>query len=193
MPISAAGIPTLTFVTGNEGKLREVRGTLDGYADVNAVKMDLPELQFSSVAEVSRNKALAAYDLLKAPVLVEDTGLSFEALGGMPGPYIRWFLGSVGVEGLAQMLNSFTSRRAEVNCVFSYCFSPQDVLQFPGVSKGTIATTPRGDGGFGFDSIFIPDDGDGASFAEMSEGMKNTISHRAKALAALRQHFEKKG
>ncbi|CBH16124.1 hypothetical protein, conserved [Trypanosoma brucei gambiense DAL972] len=188
--VENANIPTLTFVTGNAGKLREVQACLGGYVTTESVKLDLPEIQASSVSQVSREKALLAYERLKKPVLVEDTGLSFEALGGMPGPYVRWFLDAVGPIGLAKMLNGFESRSAQVDCVFTYCASPGEVLQFIGSSRGSISMVPRGEGGFGFDTIFMPDDGNGQTFAEMSASTKNTISHRARALVEVRKHFE---
>ncbi|KAG8348365.1 putative Ham1 family [Trypanosoma vivax] len=184
------GARTLTFVTSNAGKLREVQACLAGHIVVDAIKLDLPELQCCSVAEVSRNKALTAFERLKRPVLVEDTGLCFEALGGMPGPYVRWFIDSIGADGLARLLHGFDSRRAYTECVFTYCAAPDLLLQFHGRADGTISREPRGSGGFGFDCIFQPDEGDGRTFAEMSDSAKNEISHRSKALAALRKHFD---
>ncbi|RNF19961.1 Inosine triphosphate pyrophosphatase family protein isoform 1 [Trypanosoma conorhini] len=181
--------PRLTLVTGNDGKRREVQACLAGHVLVENAKLDLPEIQSSSVAEISRNKALAAYELLKRPVLVEDTALCFEALGGLPGPYVKWFLEKMAPVGLGKLLQGFDTRRAYALCVFTYCAGPDAVLQFEGRCDGTIVEAPRGEGGFGWDSIFEPDEGRGQTYAEMLEAMKNQISHRARALVALKAHF----
>ncbi|KAF5397086.1 Inosine triphosphate pyrophosphatase [Paragonimus heterotremus] len=88
------------FVTGNPNKLAEVIKILGPeYMDkIKAVSLDLPELQ-GTMDEISREKCLAATALVDGPVLIEDTSLCFEALNGMPGPFIKWFLQSLGPEG----------------------------------------------------------------------------------------------
>ncbi|KEG11092.1 Inosine triphosphate pyrophosphatase family protein isoform 1 [Trypanosoma grayi] len=181
--------PMITLVTGNAGKLREVQACLAGHVAVESVKMDLPELQSKSVFEISREKALVAYKNLNRPVLVEDTMLCFEALGGLPGPYIKWFLDEIGPTGLIKLLKGFESKRAYATCVFTYCAGPDMMLQFEGRCDGKVVDTPRGEGGFGWDCIFEPDEGRGMTYAEMPNDEKNKISHRARALVSLKKHF----
>ncbi|ESL11708.1 hypothetical protein TRSC58_00535 [Trypanosoma rangeli SC58] len=188
-PVGGSSNHSLTLVTGNDGKRKEVQACLAGYVLVENVKLDLTEIQSNSVFEISRNKALRAYEIVKRPVLVEDTALCFDALGGLPGPYVKWFLESMPLVGITKLLKGFDTRRAHALCVFTYCAGAGAVLQFEGRCDGTIVESPRGEHGFGWDSIFEPDEGHGQTYAEMLVEEKNRISHRAKALVALKLHF----
>ncbi|RNF12888.1 Inosine triphosphate pyrophosphatase family protein isoform 1 [Trypanosoma rangeli] len=188
-PVGGSSTHSLTFVTGNDGKRKEVQACLEGYVVVENIKLDLTEIQSNSVFEISRNKALRAYEIVKRPVLVEDTALHFDALGGLPGPYIKWFLESMSPVGLTKLLKGFDTRRAYALCVFTYCAGADMVLQFEGRCDGTIVESPRGKHGFGWDSVFEPDEGGGQTYAEMLVNKKNQISHRARALVALKAYF----
>ena len=173
----------LVFVTSNEGKRREAEAVL-GFA-LRHRPLDLVELQSLDLHEVVRSKAAAAFELIKAPVLVEDTGLELLGLGGFPGPLIRWLLASVGPSGICRIAHAFSDPRAVARCVTCAADGSQTVVG-EGAVFGTIAQEPRGAGGFGWDSAFIPGDGDGRTFGEMDEDEKNAISHRRKAFVALR-------
>ncbi len=173
----------LVFVTSNDGKLREAEAVLGRSLDHRG--LDLPELQTLDLEEVVRDKARAAWKQLKRPVLVEDTSLELAGLGGFPGPLIRWLLASVGPEGICRIAGCFDDRRATARCLICATDGSVDVFG-EGVVEGTIAPSPRGAGGFGWDSAFIPADGGGRSYGEMSEEEKNLISHRYKAFVALR-------
>ena len=98
---------------------------------------------------------------------------------------IRWLLASVGPEGICTIADAFGDRRAVVRCVAGAA-DHQGVVIGEGVVTGSIAGGPKGLRGFGWDSSFIPDDGDGRTYAEMDEDEKNAISHRMKAFVALR-------
>ena len=173
----------LVFVTSNLGKLREAEAVLGRSLD--HCGLDLPELQTLDLEEVVRDKAKAAWKRLERPVLVEDTSLELEGLGGFPGPLIRWLLARVGPEGICRITRCFDDRRATARCLI--CATDGSVEVFgEGAVEGIIAETPRGDGGFGWDSTFVPPDGGGRSYGEMSEEEKNLISHRHKAFVALR-------
>lgn len=173
----------LVFVTSNEGKRREAEAVL-GFA-LNHRGLDLVEPQSLDVNEVVRFKARAAFEVIDAPVLVEDTALELLGLGGFPGPLIRWLLASVGPDGICRMAHAFGDPRAVVRCVTCAADSQQTVIG-EGVVLGTIAREPRGAGGFGWDSVFVPDDGGGRTYGEMNDDEKNAISHRRKAFLALR-------
>jgi non-canonical purine NTP pyrophosphatase (RdgB/HAM1 family) len=181
-------IAGLIFVTSNEGKRREaeeVLGVVLSHRD-----LDLVEPQTLNVHEVVRFKVAAAYDAIGQPVLVEDTALELLGLGGFPGPLIRWLLASIGPGGISRLVHAFGDPRAVARCVT--CASDgRDAVIGEGVVLGTIATEPRGTGGFGWDSVFIPDDGDGRTYGEMSDDEKNEISHRRKAFVALRNGLER--
>lgn len=180
----------LTFVTGNANKLREVKamllkaGDLEGIEIVN-VALDLEEIQ-GSIEEVTIHKAKQAAQLIGGPVFVEDTCLGFNALGNLPGPYIKWFVQSVGLEVLVKMLSGFEDKSANAITTFGYCGGPEEeVLIFQGVTQGTIVDS-RGTTSFGWDSVFQPD-GFKTTYAEMHGEAKNAISQRSKALFKLRE------
>jgi len=176
-------LDNLVFVTSNLGKLREAEAVLGRSLDHEG--LDLPELQTLDLEEVVRGKARAAWRSLEQPVLVEDTSLELAGLGGFPGPLIRWLLVSVGPEGICTIANSFGDSRASARCLICATDGSTEVFG-EGVVEGCIAASPRGEGGFGWDSAFVPSDGDGRSYGEMSEEEKNLISHRYKAFIALR-------
>lgn len=181
---------TLTFVTGNIKKLEEVRAILGNNfpMDVTSFKLDLPELQ-GEIEEISIRKCQEAARFLKKPVFIEDTSLCFNALKGLPGPYIKWFLDKLKPEGLHQLLNGWNDKSAEAVCTFAYSAGKPDdeVLVFQGRTPGTIVS-PRGTRDFGWDCVFQPEGYD-KTYAELPKVEKNTISHRYKALDKLRAHF----
>ncbi|XP_030041164.2 inosine triphosphate pyrophosphatase [Manduca sexta] len=185
---------SLTFVTGNAKKLEELRAILGVNFPLEIInyKLDLPELQ-GEVDEVSVKKCQEAARRLKKPVLVEDTSLCFNALKGLPGPYIKWFLEKLQPEGLHRLLAGWEDKSAEAVCTFAYCAGncdDLDVVLFQGITKGKIVP-PRGTRDFGWDCVFQPD-GHDKTYAELPKSEKNKISHRYKALEKLRTYFTEK-
>ena len=176
-------LDNLVFVTSNLDKLREAEAVLG--RSIEHCGLDLPELQTLDLEEVVRDKARAAWNHFGRPVLVEDTSLELAGLGGFPGPLIRWLLGSVGPEGICKVAGCFEDRRATARCLVCATDGSAEVFG-EGAVEGFIAPGPRGDGGFGWDVAFVPVDGGGLSYGEMSEEEKNLISHRHKAFVALR-------
>ena len=179
---------TITFITGNKNKLQEVVqifGSNPSYT-IQALNLDLPELQGEPETIVSEKCRLASLKV-DGPVLVEDTSLCFNALLGMPGPYIKWFQDKIGLEGLNNLLMSYEDKSAVAQCIFAYKKSKNDPTHLlMGKINGTIVSA-RGPNNFGWDPIFLPD-GYTETFAEMDPKLKNTISHRYKALNLLK-HF----
>ena len=173
----------LVFVTSNEFKRQEAEAVL-GFS-LRHRPLDLVEPQSLDLHEVVRSKAKVAFELIQAPVLVEDTGLELLGLGGFPGPLIRWLLASVGAGGICRIARAFGDSRAVARCV-ACAANGSEAIVGEGAVLGTIATEPRGTGGFGWDTAFIPDDGDGRTYGEMDDDEKNAISHRRKAFLALR-------
>lgn len=180
---------SLTFVTGNIKKLEEVRAILGTNFPLEVVshKLDLPELQ-GEIEEISIKKCQEAARCINRPVFIEDTSLCFNALKGLPGPYIKWFLEKLKPEGLHQLLTGWEDKSAEAVCTFAY--SPgdgKDVVIFQGITKGTIVS-PRGSRDFGWDCIFQPVGYD-KTYGELPKEEKNKISHRYRALDKLRSYF----
>ncbi|XP_022980416.1 inosine triphosphate pyrophosphatase [Cucurbita maxima] len=177
----------VTFVTGNAKKLEEVRAILGNSVPFRSLKLDLPELQ-GEPEDISKEKARLAAIQVNGPVLVEDTCLCFNALKGLPGPYIKWFLEKIGHEGLNNLLVAYEDKSAYASCIFSFSLGPEaEPITFVGNTPGKIVL-PRGPNDFGWDPIFQPDGYD-QTYAEMSKEEKNKISHRYRALALVKSHF----
>jgi len=174
----------LKFVTGNVNKLREARQIL-GFPIEQAGLPDLDEIQTSSVEEVVVHKLSQACGKLQSPVMVEDSGLIFCAWNGLPGALVKWFETSVGCGGMIKMLEPFADRQAIAACYVAV-HDGKDIKIAKGEIRGSIAPEERGENGFGWDSIFIPD-GHTRTYAEMSAKEKNAISHRKKAFTALKE------
>ncbi|KEF61656.1 Ham1 family protein [Exophiala aquamarina CBS 119918] len=162
---------TLNFITGNANKLAEVRAIL---ADVSGVQMqsrDVPglsEIQ-GTIEEVAIDKASKAAAMVNGPVLTEDTALEFQALKGLPGPYIKYFLQALGHEGLNNMLAAYEDKTAFAVCTFAYCAGPDhEPILFQGRTQGKIVPA-RGPGIFGWDAVF---EYEGQTYAEMDKTEK---------------------
>lgn len=178
---------TLYFVSSNEEKYFEVRNTLQG-VDVERIDLDLPEIQSVDPAEVAAYKARKAYEALQnGSVLVEDTGLGIVAWNGYPGALIKWVLHSVGEEGLCRQLDAWLDRRAVATAVLCL-FDGHAAHIFTGQAEGEITTYPRGEYGFGWDSIFQPA-GSTLTYGEIPRESKMQISMRASALHSLQRYL----
>uniref|UniRef100_A0A452I489 Inosine triphosphate pyrophosphatase n=1 Tax=Gopherus agassizii TaxID=38772 RepID=A0A452I489_9SAUR len=153
-----------------------------------AKKIDLPEYQ-GEPDEISIQKCREAANQIQGPVIVEDTCLCFNALGGLPGPYIKWFLEKLKPEGLYKLLAGFEDKSAYALCTFSFSTgNPEDPVKlFKGQTCGRIVE-PRGPRDFGWDPCFQPDGYD-QTYAELPKAVKNSISHRYKALKELSGYF----
>lgn len=172
----------IVFVTSSEHKHREAQAIL-GVA-IAREALDLVEPQGLDVLEVARVKAALAHDLLRCPVLVEDTSLELGALGGFPGPLVRWLLEAAGPAAIARLLDGFTDRSATARCAAVIRDGDREIVGV-GAVKGTIQSAPRGVSGFGWDVVFAPEWGGGRTYAEMPPEEKNARSHRTLALEAL--------
>jgi len=187
--------PKLYFVTENTNKFNEANEILQQLNckyQLVQLKLDLPELQGTS-DEISYQKALKAEKLLRTagysdPFIIDDTGLHYNCLGGMPGPYIKWFLKAVGCDGLSKLSDSFDDKTAYAQCVITVMMNDiNDPVLLRGIVNGTIVQ-PRGQKSFGWDPVFEPfeeEGGNGQTYGEMSEEYKNGMSHRFKALKLL--------
>ena len=132
----------------------------------------------------------ASQALGNIPVLTEDTALCFHAFNGLPGPYIKWFLDSLGHDGINRMLSGFEDKTAYALCTFALIPAPDaEPILFEGRNEGRIVPA-RGPKDFGWDPIFEPTDGsNGLTYAEMDKSLKNTLSHRARALEKLKLYL----
>ncbi|PBP20543.1 inosine triphosphate pyrophosphatase-like protein [Diplocarpon rosae] len=171
----------LNFITSNKNKLTEVKAILGDTVDLHSQALDLVEIQ-GTIEEISADKCRRAAAVVNGPVLVEDTCLCFNALKELPGPYIKWFLEALGLEGLNNLLAAFPDKSAQAVCTFAYCVGKgHEPIIFQGRTDGKIVPA-RGPTSFGWDPIF---EYEGQTYAEMEKVEKNKISHRFKALEKL--------
>jgi len=172
----------LNFITGNKNKLAEVQTILSSTpVKLQNQSIDLLEIQ-GTIEEISLHKCRTAADIIKGPVLVEDTCLSFNAFDKLPGPYIKWFLQALGVQNLHKLLSGFEDKSAQAICTFVYSEGPgHEPKIFQGRTAGMIVPS-RGPTDFGWDSCF---EYEGQTYAEMPKAKKNQIGHRGKALEKL--------
>lgn len=180
---------TVTFVTGNKKKLEEVVRILGSTLpfDLTSVKLDLPELQ-GEPEEISKEKCRLAAKQVNGPVMVEDTSLCFNALGGLPGVYIKWFLEKIGHVGLNNLLVAYADKTAYAQCIFAFTPGPNHEPEvFVGRTQGSIVDA-RGSLDFGWDPVFLPDGSD-LTYGQMDKDAKDAISHRFRSLDALRTHL----
>lgn len=179
----------ILIITGNQEKADEI-SAITGLT-IEAKNLELSEIQSLSVEEVAKKKAVAAYKIVRQPVLVDDTGMSIEALNGLPGAFVSWFLDSLGSQGVLNLIKNQENRKASVSTCIAYA-DVNGAQTFVGTVNGTIPTELRGDKGFGYDPIFIPD-GNDKTYAEMTSEEKNEISMRKIALMKFKEYIKIKG
>lgn len=171
-----------TLVTSNPHKFSEIRAILAPYG----IRLDrwdraLPEPQAATIEEVLGAKLRALPSRAGRYLLVEDSGISFEGLGGFPGVYSAYAYATLGLDGLLRALRG-RPREARFVTVAGVRLGKRS-WRFRGETRGRAAVRLRGDHGFGYDPIFIPE-GERRTFAEMTESEKAARSHRG---AAFRQ------
>jgi non-canonical purine NTP pyrophosphatase (RdgB/HAM1 family) len=175
----------LTLITGNQGKADQLAKWLG--LPVEHVKLDLDELQSLDSKAILDHKVRQAYDQINSPALVDDVDLHCKALHGLPGPLIKWFIQEdVGL--LCRMLDSFDDRSATVYVRYAL-HDGKETHFFEGAVSGHISDKPRGDGGFGWDAIFIPE-GLTQTRAEQNEVDYSASSPRAKAIKPLKKFLD---
>ena len=174
----------ITFITSNDNKAREVEAILG--MKVEKVDIELPEIQALDVEDVVIDKAKGAYEAVKRVLVVEDTGLYISSLNGFPGALAKWVLKTLGRETLCELLSGKDRSAMAKTCVCLH--DGKKFHLFIGSIKGTIAQFPRGNSGFGWDSIFIPEGYD-KTFAELGSVEKNKISMRQIAFRKLHDYF----
>ena len=177
--------------TGNAGKVREIEAALADLGwDLQAVQgVPMPEETGATYEENAALKACTVALMTRKSALADDSGLEVEALNGEPGVYsARFGNRETDLERnvyLLEKLRGQTNRRAKFVSVVILAHANGQVEAYRGELSGTLLEGPRGDGGFGYDPLFVPD-GQERTLAEMSVAEKGAISHRGRALAALR-------
>ncbi|MBO5850449.1 MAG: non-canonical purine NTP diphosphatase [Paludibacteraceae bacterium] len=189
----------LVFVTNNAHKLSEAKAILNNKVEICSLKeigcFDEIEETGINLNENAEIKANYVYSLYNLDTFADDTGLEVEALNGAPGVYSARYAGEDGnseknIQKLLTELNGKENRKAQFRTVIALIENGEKHF-FEGIVKGKIIDKRKGDGGFGYDSVFIPDGYD-KTFAELEPEVKNSISHRAKAMQLLVNYFNQK-
>ncbi|HEV7886176.1 MAG TPA: RdgB/HAM1 family non-canonical purine NTP pyrophosphatase [Acidimicrobiales bacterium] len=188
----------LVLATANPDKVGEIAAGLGPSFLLLPRPPEVPDVDETGDT-LEENARLKARVLVKATgqaAVADDTGLEVSALGGAPGVYSARYAGegATYADNCSKLLASLASldgvdgvedRSARFRTVAMVCFPDGSEVWAEGEVRGVISETARGDGGFGYDPVFVPDDGDGRTFAEMSAGEKSAVSHRGRAFRAL--------
>jgi len=182
-----SGRRTLIAATANPHKLDEIREILGDAVDVLPRPADIDEVieDEDTLLGNATKKAVAIWSATGTAAIADDTGLEVDALGGAPGVRSARFAGddATDEDNVARLMDDLggaTDRRARfVTC--AVFVDDGGVIVWNGLCEGRIADEPRGRSGFGYDPVFVPDEGDGRTFAEMTSGEKHAISHRGRA------------
>jgi len=184
--------PTLILATNNQHKVDEIRSVLDDEFIIISLKeagidIDIPEPYLTLEANASE-KSKTIHELTHQNCFSEDTGLEVDALNGEPGVKSARYAGEeknfkANIDKLLANLKGKENRKARFRTVISLIWNNEEYL-FEGISEGKIIDVPRGELGFGYDPVFVPDESD-RTFAEMTLEEKNKYSHRSKAVEKL--------
>jgi XTP/dITP diphosphohydrolase len=190
----------LLIATNNQGKVREIKQILEGvYGEILSLKdagiqADIVE-DGNSFYENARKKALEISRITDSDVLADDSGLCVEALQGAPGIYSARFAGEKATDAennlkLIELIKKVPpgKRQAKFVCAIVMARDGEEMLHVEGEVYGDIVTKPRGEGGFGYDPLFYVQKYE-KTFGELDPDIKNCISHRARALARLKETF----
>lgn len=183
-------MPDIYLVTGNANKLAELQAIFPAQLELGSAQLDIPEIQSIDPRTIVEDKLERAYEALKKPVIVEDVSAELDCLNGLPGPFIRYFEQKLGKYALWELAQHHDNRTATVRCTMGY-FDGANKEIVDGAVRGTIVS-PRGDHGWGFDFVFMPE-GHTKTNSEMTQEEKNQISHRALAAKALAAHLQEAG
>jgi non-canonical purine NTP pyrophosphatase (RdgB/HAM1 family) len=175
----------LRFVTGNKNKFNEA---LRVFPELEQLNLELSEIQELDARAIIEHKLREASQTHTGPLFVEDTSVTIEGLNGFPGPLIKWFLQSLGIEGISSLVLKLPNQKATATAWIGYLDHDNTIHFFEGSITGTIVS-PRGDARFGWDPIFMPEKSN-LTFGEMSLEQKSSISHRKQALEKLKTFIE---
>jgi XTP/dITP diphosphohydrolase len=185
--------PRLVLASANPDKVAEIAELLGGLVDLYPRPVDLPDVveDGDTLEANARLKAVAVCEATGCAAVADDTGLEVDALGGAPGVHSARFAGEEAsyADNLNRLLSELkdiprSHRTARFRTVALVHYPDGREVFASGTVEGGISVEPVGEGGFGYDPVFVPVEGDGKTFAEM-EGTKHAFSHRGRAFRAL--------
>lgn len=187
----------LVFATNNQHKLKELQAILGDHFELLSLKNigcfeEIPE-DYPTLEENARQKAFHIYEKYGYSCFADDTGLEIDALNGEPGVYSARYAGEAkdpqaNMDKVLEKLQNTENRKARFRTVISLILDGEE-KQFEGIVEGEITREKRGDSGFGYDPVFLPN-GYKNTFAEMDLSEKNKISHRARAVQKLVEYLK---
>ena len=179
---------TINFITGNLKKYLEVEKILPNLRQVNLELLEIQELDAKKIIEHKLLEARSRFKEKDAVFMVEDTSLYLDCMKGLPGPLIKWFLATIGNDGLYNIAKNSKNNKAEARTLIGF-YDSGKIKYFQGIVKGKIVAPRKSD--FGWDAIFKPD-GYKKVMGEMTKEEKNSISMRGNAARKLKEYMEKK-
>ena len=186
----------ILFATGNSNKVSEASRVLAKFGhtisqlEIDGKTLDFSEPQADGIQEIAISKSVQARDFVmgtnfeESPILVEDSGLFINSLNGFPGPYSSFVERKIGLQGILDLLKNKEERVAEYKAV-AILSTKNETISSEGRCIGNISREIIGGMGFGYDPIFIPDEGDGRTCGQLQPEEKSQISHRMRALKGL--------
>jgi len=189
----------LFFASQNQNKIKEIRAVIPAGIQIEGIDQFIHE-ELEETGDTLEKNALQKARFVAAktgmPAFADDTGLEIDSLNGAPGVYSARYAGeeksaSANIEKVLHELNGIHNRSARFRTVIAFVNGNQESI-FEGTVEGTIATVAAGTSGFGYDPVFVPN-GSNKTFAEMELSEKNTMSHRARAVAKFAASLGNKG
>lgn len=176
----------LLFVTTNKGKVEEAHAILGVPVEIENAELD--EVQSMDVEYVAKKKAEEAFKKYKKPLIVDDVAVFVEAFNGFPGPFAKHLITTIGIDGFIKLMNDEENRNVTLRCAIGF-HDGENIRVFIGEVNGKLTRERRGEKGWGFDPVVVPD-GYNQTFAEMGPDKKNDVSHRRLALDKFKQYLD---
>lgn len=180
---------TITFITGNQHKVKEAKGIFDNFGiELEHADLGYPEIQ-GDLVDVAGFGAKHVAKRLGQPVIVEDAGIFIKALKWFPGTYSSYVQDTLGNQGILKLMCDIKDRNAEFRSAIGFCTPKTEPEIFLGTVTGSIGFKEKGNEGFAYDPLFIPD-GYNKSFGELTTKEKNEFSHRRISLEKFAKWYE---
>ena len=180
-------MPVIHIVTGSAGKAASFRRLIPASIQFKVVDIDLSEIQSFDAKAIITDKVQRAYAVIGKPILVEDVSAGLYALGGLPGPFIKFFEERLGKDALYQLAKGRDSTATITSTIGYYDGVKLTIVE--GQVEGNVVAA-RGENGFGFDCCFVAH-GQTKTFAEMTDAEKDSVSHRSQSVKAFLGELKK--
>ena len=172
------------MATGNHHKYNEAKVIMAELGiELERIEVERVEIQANDLSDIAAHSVKLIQDDGR-PIAVEDAGIFIDHYRGFPGPYSPYVIHTINLSGILKLMEGIEHREASFKSAIAFRHRGE-IRFFRGYVKGKIALSIRGIRGFSYDPIFIPDEGDGRTFGEMTSEEKNALSHRARAFRAL--------